>query len=106
MSTSSNITNPGEPAWGALHPGELVADVLGSANMTMTEAARRLHTSRQTLSAIVAGKQHVTPEMALKLGRLFGNGPGLWLRMQMAHDLATLGPAMQNDLASIEPIAA
>ena len=103
MSTLSNTT---DAAWGTLHPGELVADCLESAGMPLTAAAKRLHVSRQTLHGIVAGRQRVTPEMAFRLGRLFGNGPGLWLRMQVAHDLATLGPALQADLEEIEPIAA
>jgi antitoxin HigA-1 len=103
MSTLSNTT---EPAWRALHPGELIVDCLDSAGISLTEAARRLHVSRQTLHLIVAGQQGVTPKMAFRLGRLFGNGPGLWMRMQVAHDLATMGPELEADLAEIEPIAA
>ena len=103
MSTLNNIT---EPAWAAIHPGEVIADALESANLTMTEAAKRLHVSRQTLHDIVAGRRPVTSQMAFRLGRLFGNGPGLWLRMQVAHDLSTLGPEMQAKLSEIDPIAA
>ena len=51
-------------------------------------------------------RQRVTPEMAFRLGRLFGNGPGLWLRMQTAHDLRSPPPGVQAALEEIEPIAA
>ncbi len=43
--------------------------------------------SRQTLHCIIACTPPVTPEMAPRLGRLCGNDPMLWLRMQVAHDL-------------------
>ena len=45
-----------------------------------------LNISRQQLHAILAGRKPVSPEMAARLGKLFGNGPGLWLRLQAAHD--------------------
>jgi antitoxin HigA-1 len=43
----------------------------------------------------------VTPEMALRLGKLCGNGPELWLRMQMARDLWRLERSMRAELARI-----
>lgn len=55
--------------------------------MTITEAADRLKVSRRTLSELVNERRGVSPEMALKLGRFFGDGTEIWLAMQMAHDL-------------------
>ena len=52
-----------------------------------TEIARLLGLSRQSLHDILAGRQPVTPATAVKLGKLCGNGPRLWLNMQTAHDL-------------------
>ncbi len=49
--------------------------------------ARKLGVTRQHLHRILAEKAPVTPDMALRLGKFCGNGPGLWLRMQQAHDL-------------------
>ncbi len=43
--------------------------------------------SRQTLYDILKEKQPVTPMMALRLGKLCGNGPDLWLNLQKRHDL-------------------
>jgi addiction module HigA family antidote len=66
----------------------LFADiVLPELKMSVTEAARQLGVSRQTLHAVMAGRSAVTAEMALRLGRFCGNGPGLWLRMQQSFDL-------------------
>jgi addiction module HigA family antidote len=36
---------------------------------------------------ILSAKSAVTPEMAVRLGKLCGDGPVIWLRMQQAHDL-------------------
>jgi addiction module HigA family antidote len=70
------------------HPGELFRDiVLAELGLSVSEAARQLGVSRQTLHAIMSGRSAVTAEMALRFGRFCGNGPGLWLRMQQAFDL-------------------
>jgi addiction module HigA family antidote len=70
------------------HPGEVLReDVLPALRLSVTEAARQLGVSRQTLHGILAEKNPVTPVMALRLGRFCGNGPDVWLRMQAAYDL-------------------
>lgn len=69
------------------HPGELVADEFDELNMSVAAAARHLGISRGHLHRILAGKSPVSGEVAVRLGRMFNNGPGLWARMQLAHDL-------------------
>jgi addiction module HigA family antidote len=70
------------------HPGEVLReDVLPELGLSVAAAARRLHVTRQTLHRILAGTSAVTPDMALRIGALCGNGPSLWLRMQQQHDL-------------------
>jgi len=70
------------------HPGEILReDVLPELKLSVSEAARRLGVSRQQLHRIVSCTHPITVEMALRIGRLAGNGPGLWLRMQQHHDL-------------------
>ncbi len=70
------------------HPGALLReDILPALRLRVTEAARALGISRQTLHNLLSEKVAVTPEMALRLGKLCGDGPAIWLRMQLAHDL-------------------
>lgn len=77
-----------QPAWPPSHPGELLReDVLPALRLTVTDAAGKLGVSRQTLHKILTGQAAVTAEMAVRLGKLCGNGPHLWLRMQQARDL-------------------
>jgi antitoxin HigA-1 len=70
------------------HPGEVLReDVLPALAMTQGEFARRLGVSRLTVSELLHEKRAVSPDMAMRLGKLLGNGPEIWLRMQHAVDL-------------------
>lgn len=71
------------------HPGEsLREDVLVPLGLTVTATAQALGISRKTLSEIVNGKSPITPDIAVRLERAFGNPPAMmWLRLQAAYDL-------------------
>jgi antitoxin HigA-1 len=84
------------------HPGAVLRDsVLPALRLTVTAAATELRISRQTLHRILVGEVSVTPHMAVRLGKFCGNGPGLWLRMQQAHDLWHAERALQAELEHI-----
>jgi antitoxin HigA-1 len=87
------------------HPGKVVADLLGALRVSTRLAAREISVTPAALGNIITGKSGVTPEMALRLGKLFGNGPELWLGMQQDFDLWRARNAMQSALAQIKPIA-
>jgi addiction module HigA family antidote len=71
-----------------MHPGELLREeILPALGWPKTEIARLLGVSRQTLYDLIEEKQPVTPVMALRLGKLCGNGPDLWLNLQKRYDL-------------------
>jgi antitoxin HigA-1 len=71
-----------------MHPGELLREeILPALDRPKTEIAKLLGISRQTLYDIIEEKQPVTPAMALRLGKLCGNGPDLWLNLQKRYDL-------------------
>jgi antitoxin HigA-1 len=53
---------------------------------TIGEIATLLGVSRQTLHRIMAGEQPISPDTAVRLGKLCGNGPDLWLNMQSRYD--------------------
>ncbi len=85
-----------------VHPGEILReDVFPALRLSVTEAARQLGVARQTLHRILAGKAAVTPEMAVRLGKFCGNGPGLWLRLQQTYDLWHAERALANTLERI-----
>lgn len=84
------------------HPGAILReDVLPELGLSISEAARQLGITRQTLHRIMAEKVSVTPEMAARLGRFCGNGPGIWLRMQQACDLWRAERELRSELERI-----
>ncbi len=87
-----------------VHPGEVVReDVLPALSFSISEATRRLRVSRQQLHRVLACAHPVSTEMALRLGKLAGNGPGLWLRMQQNYDVWHAEQRLKDELKKIEP---
>ena len=94
--------NPNRPP---THPGFLLADtVLPATGKSEAEIARLLGISRQQLYAILDEKAPVSPAVAVKLGKLFGNGAGLWARMQAAYDIWEA--EQQTDVSNIPTLSA
>ncbi len=86
------------------HPGAVLReDVLPELKLSVSEAARRLGVSRQQLHRILGCTHPITVEMALRIGRLAGNGPGMWLRMQQNHDLWHAEQELKSELKKIRP---
>ena len=70
------------------HPGELLReDVIPAVGKTKSEIADLLRISRQHLHAILAERKPVSPQIAVRMGKLFGDGPDIWMRMQAAYDV-------------------
>jgi addiction module HigA family antidote len=70
------------------HPGELLREeVLPALKMTQTEFAKRLGVSRLSVSELLLEKRALSPDMAIRVGRLTNTTPESWLRMQEALDL-------------------
>jgi addiction module HigA family antidote len=71
------------------HPGLTVRhDCLEPLGLTVTEGAKILGVTRQALNNLVNGRAGISPEMAIRLSKAFGASPEVWLRLQMAYDLA------------------
>ena len=68
------------------HPGELLSEVIPATGKSKTEIAALLGISRQHLYDILAQRKPVSPAVAVRLGKLFGDGAGVWVRMQGAYD--------------------
>ena len=90
-----------------VHPGALLReDVLPALKKPKSEIASLLGVSRQTLYDILNEKQPVTPAMALRFGKLLGNGPDLWINMQRAYDLRVVEKILAKELATIPTLEA
>ena len=97
------------------HPGELIRETIDALkektgkDLTVKEIAEGLTTTRKTLSAIINGKQSVTPEMAIKLAASFKNTTAeFWLQVQDNYDLAQARKKVNTKLIRVfwKPAAA
>ena len=71
------------------HPGRIVRSAcLEPLGLSVTDGAKILGVSRQTLNNVIHGKSGISPEMAIRLSKAFGSTPETWLRIQLAYDLA------------------
>lgn len=68
------------------HPGALLDEIIPATGKTKAEIASLLGISRQQLYDILREKKPVSPNVAARLGKMFGDGPAIWLRMQAAYD--------------------
>lgn len=99
--------NPMTAGLRPVHPGELLReDVIPALGKPKTEIAKLLGISRQQLYDILDGKKPITPNTALRIGKLCGDGPDIWLRMQQAYDLAITEPQIHEELKRIPTLRA
>ena len=87
------------------HPGEMLReDFLPDYELTIAGLATAAGVSRQSVNELLRGRRAVSPEMALRLGRLFGNSPEFWLNAQRAVDLYDAGQRLKDDVSRIKPL--
>lgn len=87
------------------HPGELLREeFLADYDLTVANLAKALEVSRQTVNELLRERRAVSPEMALRLARLFGNSPEFWLNAQRAIDLWDAEQAIGHQVERIKPL--
>jgi len=88
-----------------IHPGEILREeFLPDYDLTVAGVATALGVSRQTVNELLRERRAVSPEMALRLSRLFGNSPEFWLNLQRAVDLWDAEATIKDDMRSIKPL--
>lgn len=87
------------------HPGEMLReDFMPDYDLTVAGLAEAAGVSRQSINELLRGRRAVSPEMALRLSRLFGNAPEFWLNAQRAVDLWDALRAVKDEVARIKPL--
>lgn len=87
------------------HPGEMLReDFLPDYGLTVAGLAAAAGVSRQSVNELLRGRRAVSPEMALRLSRLFGNAAEFWMNAQRAVDLWDAMQAHKNEVARIKPL--
>ncbi|MBI5192854.1 MAG: HigA family addiction module antidote protein [Nitrospirae bacterium] len=89
------------------HPGEMLReDFLPDYGLNVMSLAKALGVSRQTVNELLRERRAVSPEMALRLSRLFGNTPDFWLNAQRAVDLWEAAQNIKIEIKRIKPLNA
>lgn len=71
-----------------IHPGEILREEVIYANeLTVTEAAKMLGISRQSLNKIIHEKSDITPEMSFRIAKVFGGTADIWANLQTKYNL-------------------
>ncbi|MCJ7783903.1 MAG: HigA family addiction module antitoxin [Desulfobacterales bacterium] len=89
------------------HPGEMLReDFMPDYGLSVSGIARALGVSRQTVNELLRERRVVSPEMALRLSRLFGNTAEFWLNAQRAVDLWEAARTIRGKIERISPLKA
>ena len=89
------------------HPGEMLReDFLPDYDLTVAGLAESLGVSRQSVNELLRERRAVSPEMALRLARLFGNSAEFWLNAQRSVDLWAAAQSIKKDVDRIKPLHA
>jgi len=87
------------------HPGEMLReDFLPDYGLTVARLADSLGVSRQSIHELLRERRTVSPEMALRLARLFGNSTEFWLSAQRSVDLWAVAQSVKEEVERIKPL--
>lgn len=81
-------------------------DFLPDYDLTVSGLADAVGVSRQSINELLRERRAVSPEMALRLAKLFGNSAEFWLNAQRAVDLWDAAQAIEKDVRRIKPLNA
>ncbi|MBL1209885.1 HigA family addiction module antitoxin [Geminocystis sp. GBBB08] len=70
-----------------VHPGEVIADILEDLKISQIQFAEILGVSHQIVNDLNQEKQPITVDLAIRIGKAFGNGHQLWLNLQQKVDV-------------------
>jgi addiction module HigA family antidote len=102
-----SIKNKGKREIPPTHPGAILRDdFMPDYDLNVASLADTLGVSRQTINELLRERRALSPAMALRLSRLFGNSPEFWLNAQRAVDLWQAEKALAKDLERIQSLHA
>ena len=100
-----SIANTRKKELRPIHPGEMLReDYLPDYELSASGLAQALGVSRQTVNELLRERRAVSPEMALRLSRLFGNSAQFWLNAQREVDLWDTAEALRDRIDAIQPL--
>ncbi|MDT0636029.1 HigA family addiction module antitoxin [Spectribacter hydrogenoxidans] len=100
-----SFTNTGQMTRRPTHPGEMLReDFMPEYGLSISALARAIGVSRQSINDLVRERRAVSPSIALRLARLFGNSPEFWLNAQRTVDLWEVARSVEKEINRIQPL--
>jgi addiction module HigA family antidote len=89
------------------HPGMYQKELLEELALSQYRLARELGVPAMRINHVVHGKRPVTAELALRLGRYFGQNPRYWINLQSRYDMDVAEDALSEQVArEVHPMRA
>ncbi len=101
MSKSSTTTN--RKKMPPVHPGQILAEDLRDAGLSMNQLAKAIHVPMNRISAIVNGQRGITGDTAVRLARYWGTTAEYWMNLQSRYELECAHDALEGSITQIEP---
>ena len=90
-----------------VHPGVYLKEIMDELNLSQYRLARELGVPAMRINHVVNGRRPVSAELALRLGRYFGQSPRYWINLQSRYDVDVAEDALSDKVAmEVRPLAA
>ena len=90
-----------------VHPGIYLKELLDELKISQYRLAKEVGVPAMRINLLVNGKRPITAELALRLGRYFGQNPRYWMNLQSRYDMDLAGDALSKQVArEVRPLAA
>ncbi|MCX5915756.1 MAG: HigA family addiction module antitoxin [Deltaproteobacteria bacterium] len=89
-----------------VHPGIYLKELLDELKISQYRLAKEVGVPAMRINLLVNGKRPITAELALRLGRYFGQNPRYWMNLQSRYDMDVAEDALSKQVArEVRPLA-
>jgi len=86
-----------------VHPGVILKEITDELDISQAKLAHDIGVSPMRISHIINGSRPITGEIALRLGKYFGQSPQFWMNIQSSFDMQTAQEKIGTKLKRIQP---
>ncbi len=86
-----------------VHPGVILKEIIDELNISQAKLAHNIGVSPMRISHIINGSRPITGDIALRLGKYFGQSPQFWMNIQSSFDMQTAQSKIGKKIDKIQP---
>jgi addiction module HigA family antidote len=88
-----------------VHPGVILREIIEELGVSQARLAHDIGVSPMRISHIINSSRPVTGDVALRLGKYFGQSPQFWMNLQSNYDMQIAQEKIGKNLSRIQPCA-